>query len=74
MKVLHIKVQEIEMNNGQANSHNIMMKELKNNCTKEVRKEIVTTYKTTCDDGSYKSKAQKISTMVVVFYSQCHYI
>jgi hypothetical protein len=49
-----------------------MMKELKQICTKEVRKEIGTAYKTTCDDGSYKSKAQKISTMVVVFYSQCH--
>jgi DNA helicase TIP49 (TBP-interacting protein) len=72
MKVLHIKLQEIEMNNGQSQSHNIMMKELKRICTKEVRKEINTTYKTTCDDGSYKSKVQKISTMVIVFCNQCH--
>jgi hypothetical protein len=53
-------------------SHNIIMKELKRICTKEVRKEIGTTYKTTCDDGSYKSKAQKIFTMVVVFCNQRH--
>jgi hypothetical protein len=49
-----------------------MMKELKNISTKDVRKEIGTTYKTTCDDGSYKNKVQKISIMVVVFCNQCH--
>jgi hypothetical protein len=49
-----------------------MMKEFKRICTKEVRKEIGTTYKITRDDGSYKSKVQKISIMVVVFCNQCH--
>jgi hypothetical protein len=65
-----MKVQEIEMNNGQANLTNYDERTQKN--TKVVRKEIGTTYKTTCDDESYKSKAQNISTMVVVFCNQCH--
>jgi hypothetical protein len=60
------------MNNGQANLTTLWWKNSKKFVQRKLKKEIGTTYKTTCDDGSYKSKVQKTSTMVVVFCNQFH--